>query len=126
MNVDDVTQSQKNSGVFHLARKSEFRAGNDITFELTTFQVQVRKSRWPTLLANSSRCGTQRDGLCVITTQQHVYRWKLHCAGSAADPTALRADWPADKQARVQLRSERPSRTEDGGRSALGASERKF
>lgn len=45
MNVDDVTQSQKNSGAFHLARKSEFRVGNDITFELKTFQLQVRKSR---------------------------------------------------------------------------------
>lgn len=38
-------------GAFHLARKSEFRARNDVTYELTTFDLYVGKARWMLLLA---------------------------------------------------------------------------
>lgn len=33
-------------GAFHLAQQSEFRAGNDAAFKLTTSQLHTEKARW--------------------------------------------------------------------------------
>lgn len=37
-------------GAIHLLRKSNFRAGNDVTFESTTFHLWAGKARWVSLL----------------------------------------------------------------------------
>lgn len=43
----DITQfTEIQVDAIHFCQKSELGTGNDVTFELTTFQVQVRKARY--------------------------------------------------------------------------------